>query len=451
MIKKLTPPQLLLIAFLLFILLGSVILKLPGTTTSGHISYVDALFTSTSAVCVTGLVVRDTGTDFTLLGQTVIIVLIQLGGLGIMTFSTIFLYLLGRQPTLREQSILRDTFSHSPVRDLHRLVLSIILFTLLVELIGAVAYFTHWIREFPLGKALFFSLFHSISAFCNAGFCLFSDSFLRYRADWVINVNTMVLIITGGIGFLVLLELHGRFIAQRVPRQKFLSLHTKLTLITTAVLIIVGGAYFFFMEYEVTLLDMTLRQKAVVSLFQSITARTAGFNTVDFGLVSNSTLFFFIILMFIGASPGSCGGGVKTTTIAVFFAMVRSKLRGEEYTQIMNRSIPHQSIARTVSVIISAVLVIVVMTAALLVTQLGSVSHADSRGMFLEYLFEAVSAFGTVGLSMGTTDRLDTVGKLLIVLLMFIGRLGPLTLALSIRARETPYRIQYTEENVMIG
>ncbi|MBW2646444.1 MAG: hypothetical protein JRE23_09745, partial [Deltaproteobacteria bacterium] len=391
MIRKLSPPQLLVIAFLFLILLGSFILKLPGTTTSGHISYVDALFTSTSAVCVTGLVVKDTGADFTVLGQVILIVLIQLGGLGIMTFSTILLYLLGRQPTLREQSILQDTFSHSPVRDVHRLVLLIVVFTLLVELIGAIAYFTHWIREFPLGKALFFSLFHSISAFCNAGFCLFSDSFAGYRANGIINANTIVLIITGGIGFLVLLELYERYVVRKRPHEKPLSLHTKLTLITTAVLIIAGSAFFFFVEHGQILGDVSPSHSIFISLFQSVTARTAGFNTVDFSLLSNSTLFFFIILMFIGASPGSCGGGVKTTTVAVFFAVVRSRLRGEEYVRIMNRSIPNQSVARTVSVIISAVLVIVVMTIALLLTQAGSAPYAESRGMFLEYLFEAVS------------------------------------------------------------
>lgn len=451
MIKKLTPPQRLVIAFLLLILLGSGILMLPGTTTSGDIAYVDALFTATSAVCVTGLVVKDTGTYFTGLGQGVIIALIQLGGLGIMTFSTIFLYLLGKQPTLREEAVLQETFSHSPMRRLNHLIISIVVFTLVMELIGAVTYFTYWAREFPFGKALLISLFHSISAFCNAGFCLFSDSFAGYQANWTININTIVLIITGGIGFLVILEIYERYSGQKISRQKSPSLHARLTIITTVVLIAVGGIYFFFVEYNQILKGTPLYHKTLISLFQSVTARTAGFNTVDFYSLSNSTLFFFIILMFIGASPGSCGGGVKTTTIAVFFAAVRSRLRGEEYVHILNRSISDQSVARAISVIISAVLVIIVITITLLITQLGSTSHVESRGMFLEYLFEAVSAFGTVGLSMGTTARLDTVGKVLIILLMFIGRLGPLTLALSIRPRSVTTEVRYTEENVMIG
>jgi trk system potassium uptake protein TrkH len=454
MIKNLSPPQQLVTSFVVLILVGSLVLILPGITTNGRMSHVDALFTSTSAVCVTGLVVKDTGVDFTRAGQWVLLALIQLGGLGIMTFSTIFLLVMGKQPSLSQDSLLEGAFAHSPTRNLHTLILSVVLFTLVAELIGTACYFLGWVHEFPVNDALFISLFHAVSAFCNAGFCLFSDSFTRYQGDILINLNTVFLIIIGGIGFLVLLELYQRYRGHKgkngQPR-KTLSLHTKLTVLTTLVLILAGAAFFFLVEYHETLKGMTLSTRILVSLFQSVTARTAGFNTVDFGLLSNSILFFFIILMFIGASPGSCGGGIKTTTAAVFFAFTRSQLRGEAHTRIMNRTIPKASVARAVAVVISSALVITVMLVILLVTQLGGTSHAESRGMFLEYLFETVSAFGTVGLSMGKTASLDTVGKLVVIVLMFVGRLGPLTIAFSVRPRAMAAQLKYSEENVMIG
>lgn len=427
---------------------------LPGMTTHGSISYVDALFTSTSAVCVTGLIVKDTGGDFTRLGQWVILSLIQLGGLGIMTFSTIFLLILGKQPSLRQDSLLEGSFAHSPTENLHTLIVSVLVFTFAVELMGAACYFLQWTHEFPVNDAMFISLFHAVSAFCNAGFCLFSDSFTRYQGHILINLNTIFLIVIGGIGFLVLLEFYQRYGQNKGKngRQgRALSLHTKLTLLTTLILIVAGALFFFFVEYDDILKDMNFSKGILISIFQSVTARTAGFNTVDFGLLSNSMLFFFIILMFIGASPGSCGGGIKTTTAAIFFALVRSQLRGEIHTRIMNRTIPKASVTRAVAVVISSCLVITVMVVILLLTQLGGTSHVESRGMFLEYLFEAVSAFGTVGLSMGKTSSLDAVGKLVIIVLMFVGRLGPLTLAFSIRPREIAAELRYSEENVMIG
>lgn len=454
MIRKSTPQQQLIASFVLLILVGSLVLMLPGMTTTGRMSYVDALFTSTSAVCVTGLVVKDTGADFTRVGQWVLLALIQLGGLGIMTFSTIFLFILGRQPSLTQDTVLRDTFAHSPTKNLHTLIVSVVLFTFAVEFMGMALYFLHWVREAPVDDAMFISLFHAVSAFCNAGFCLFPDSFTRYQGHILMNLNTIFLIITGGIGFLVLLELYQRYGQNKGKngrQTKSLSLHARLTLSTTLILILAGTAFFFMVEYNDILRGINLPHRILISVFQSVTARTAGFNTVDFGLLSNATLFFFIILMFVGASPGSCGGGIKTTTAAVFFALVRSRLRGEIHTRIMNRTIPRESVARTVAVVISSGLVITLMVVILLLTQLGGASHLESRGMFLEYLFEAVSAFGTVGLSMGKTSGLDAVGKLVIIVLMFVGRLGPLTLAFSIRHRETAPHLKYSEEAVMIG
>ncbi len=452
--RKPRPQHQLIVSFIILIVVGSMVLMLPGMTTDGKISYVDALFTSTSAVCVTGLVVKDTGADFTRLGQWVILALIQLGGIGIMTFSTIFLLILGRQLSFSQDTLLESTFARSPMRNLHTLIISVVVFTVVVELLGAGCYFLNWWGEFPVGEALFTSLFHAVSAFCNAGFCLFSDSFTRYQGNILINLNTIFLIIVGGIGFLILLEISQRFWhknKQRNRERKTLSLHARLTVITTFILILAGAVFFFLTEYGDILNGMTLSKKLLTAFFQSVTARTAGFSTVDFGRLANATLFLFVILMFIGASPGSCGGGIKTTTAAVFFALVRSKLRGQIHTRIMNRTIPNQSVSRSVAVLISSGLVIALMLAILLITQPGNTSVVESRGMFLEYLFEAVSAFGTVGLSMGSTSSLDVTGKLLIIVLMFVGRLGPLTLAFSIRPEEAEDKFKYTEENVMIG
>jgi trk system potassium uptake protein TrkH len=454
MIKRISPQQHLIGSFALLIFVGSVILILPGMTTQGSVSYIDALFTSTSAVCVTGLVVKDTGSDFTRLGQWVLLMLIQLGGLGIMTFSTIFLLMLGRRPSLSQDTLLQGTFAHSPMRNLHTLILWVVLLTLMAEALGTACYFLRWVHEFPVGEALFVSVFHAASAFCNAGFCLFADSFTKYQGDVLMNLNTMFLIIIGGIGFLVVLEVYERYgwhEGKDGRPRKPLSLHARLTLLTTVILILSGALFFFLVEYHDVLRDVGLPDKILISVFQSVTARTAGFNTVDFSLLSNATLFFFIILMFIGASPGSCGGGIKTTTLAVFFALVRSRLKGESDTMVMHRTIPKGTAARAVGVVISSSLVITLMVVILLITQLGGISHGQSRGMFLEYLFEAVSAFGTVGLSMGKTASLNTVGKFVIIILMFVGRLGPLTLAFSIRPREIPAQLKYSEENVMIG
>lgn len=454
MIRKSTPQQQLIASFALVILVGSAVLMLPGMTTHGSISCVDALFTSTSAVCVTGLVVKDTGSDFTRLGQWVLLVLIQLGGLGIMTFSTLFLLMMGRRLSWRQDAVLEGSFALTPMRRLHTLILSVVLFTIVVELMGTTCYFLHWIHEFPVNEALYISLFHAVSAFCNAGFCLFADGFIRYQGNALMNLNTVFLIIIGGIGFLVLLELYERYGPNWPadwPPRKTLSLHAKLTLLTTLILILTGAVFFFCLEYSNVLSDMSLSDRIFMSLFQSVTARTAGFNTVNFSLLANSTLFIFIVLMFVGASPGSCGGGIKTTTAAVLFALVRSRLRGKTDTMIMNRTIPRSSVARVVAVVMSSGFVVMVMVLILMVTQLGGTSHTQSRGMFLEYFFEAMSAFGTVGLSMGNTAGLNVVGKLVIVILMFVGRLGPVTLAFSIRPKETGGRFKYTEENVMIG
>ncbi|MEW5735188.1 MAG: TrkH family potassium uptake protein [Thermodesulfobacteriota bacterium] len=452
--KRFAPQAKLISGFAILILLGACILCLPGMTPPGHgISFVDALFTATSAVCVTGLVVRDTGRDFTLAGQWVILLLIQLGGLGIMTFSAVVLLMLGKRTSMAQEDLLQDIFVQSPMRRLNQLILYVVGSTLCIEAVGCALYFSAFVADHPPGHALYLSIFHSVSAFCNAGFSPFSDSLVGYRANMVVNLTTIGLIILGGIGFLVLYEVWNRYVLHLYrgqARPKILSLHTRLTLLTTAILIVVGMVFFLAIEWDDSLVRDSLPVKLLVSLFQSVTTRTAGFNTVDMEHLTNPTLFIMIILMFIGASPGSTGGGVKTTTAAVFFSLIRTNLTGGHGVHVFNRTIPAHTMAKAMAVITASVLVVTAGGLTLMITQLGDIAHTESRGLFLEYMFEAVSAFGTVGLSMGATGKMDAVGKVIIIGLMFTGRLGPLTLASALKPRKRA-KYSYSQENVMIG
>jgi len=443
-----TPSQILIATFLALITVGTLLLMLPLASLQENLGFIDALFTATSAVCVTGLTVVDTGTQFSSVGLIIILILIQLGGLGLMTFSTIFLLMVGKSPSVRTRLVLQDTLTHLPYKDLFSLVKSVLLFTFLIEGIGAFTLFLRWIREYTASQAMFMAVFHAISAFCNAGFSLFKDSFIRYQGDTFINLTIIFLISLGGIGFLVLNELYSKI---KGYRRKALSLHTKLTLFTSLLLLVSGSLSFLFLEYYNALKGFPLGQKILTSLFQSVTARTAGFNTIDFGTLTNSTLLIWMLLMFVGASPGSCGGGVKTTTIAVFFASLRSRIKGREAVSCMHRTIPVFTVHRAVTIVTVGLLTLIFFIFLLLVSQpLGGVP-VESRGLFLGYMFEAASAFGTVGLSLGATSHLTQWGKILIILLMFTGRLGPLTLVLSLKPREKIFAFQYSEENVMMG
>lgn len=444
------PAQVLVVSFLFTIIVGTILLELPGMVVGEPLHVVDALFTSTSAVCVTGLIVVDTATRFTPLGQTVILLLLQTGGLGIMTFSVIFAMMAGKRISFRERVMIQDSFAHSPVKDMKSLVLSILKFTFLVEMAGALLLFFAWKDDFPLGFALFTSLFHSISAFCNAGFSLFSDSLMAYRGNLMVNLTVSVLIILGGLGFLVLMDVE-YFLFSREEKRRQLSLHSKTVLSTTAFLLILGTILIFFMEKNNTLSEMSFLDALTASFFQSVTARTAGFNTIDFSVMMPAALFLVIILMFIGASPGSTGGGVKTTTLGVLMALIKSRYSGREEVSLFRRTIPEDVVARSLMILVSAVMVVIIFVMILLVTESGELAHTERRGQFVVILFESVSAFGTVGLSTGVTSSLSVVGKLVITVLMFTGRLGPLTIALAVGKKYARGKFQYSEERVMTG
>ncbi len=422
---------------------------LPAASTGKHIGFVNALFTSTSAVCVTGLAVVDTGSGLSLFGQSILLILIQVGGLGIMTMSTLFLMLAGKRPGLTGQIVVQDTFTHTRERNISSILKDVILFTCVIEGLGIILMFFCFLPGNDIKRALFLSIFHSISAFCNSGFSVFSDSFVGYRGSWALNLVLCFLIISGGIGFLVLSELKLKFSFKRRSLSR-LSLHSKIVLSTTAILLVSGTFLITAMEWHNTLAPLSVPGRFLSAFFQSVTARTAGFNTLSIGNMTNETLFFIILLMFIGASPGSCGGGIKTTSLATLVVLGTSRFRGHERPQLFNRTISYVSVGRATSVIMLSMIVVCIGIMLLLMTEIGEVAHPQSRGKFLELLFEAVSAFGTVGLSTGITAGLSVMGKIILSGIMFVGRLGPLVVGMAV-SRDVVSRYHYAEETIMVG
>jgi trk system potassium uptake protein len=450
-ILKLHPATLVLCGFLLAITVGTVMLKLPISTNTGHITWVNALFTATSAVCVTGLVVVDTGSYFTLFGQCVILTLRQIGGLGVMTISVTLFQWIGRSISFRQRMAMQELFAHTPREDIFNLVKSILILTFCIEFIGAVLLTIHWTKELPFSSAIYTAVFHSVSAFCNAGFALFSDSMMRYSDNILLNTTVCILIMVGGIGFPVLYDLQFWFMNRKKKRSR-LSVQTKIVLLTSMILIVSGALIFAFLERQALEDAQSFQHGILTSLFQSITCRTAGFNTVDIGSLMDATLAMMIFLMFFGASPGSCGGGVKTTTLALLTAFTLSRIRRRRRVNIFKKSIPNETVTRSVSLVLVSIGIIGMVLFMILIGDAVSKHELTcSQKSFLVYLFETVSAFGTVGLSMGITPELNTWGKCWIILMMIIGRVGVLTCAYVIVGTGTINGVEYSEENLMVG
>ena len=423
------------------------VLWLPFSTSAGHISFVDALFTSTSAVCVTGLATIDIGKDLSLGGQIVTLVLLQCGGLGIITFSVVLFGLMGRGISFREREICQSTFLHTPRRDFVKVMKWVLMSTFAIEAVGTLLLFLRFLADFPPSTAFYHALYHAVSAFNNCGYSLFSDNLMGYQADLIVNLTIMTLIILGGIGFIVQYEV----ITRLRGIQKHLSIHTKIVLLMTTSLILLGAAFFYLFEMGHIIKDVPLKTRILVSLFQSITPRTCGFNTVDIGQLTNPTILILIGLMFIGASPGSTGGGIKTTSFTLLLMIIWNRFKGNEDVNIFNRTIPQEVLTRTIAIIFASAFSVCLITSLLLFFSIGGqLSPLDSRHYFVEYLFETVSAFGTVGLSMGITAKMNDIQKLAIVLMMFAGRVGPLTLAFSWHSARKK-SITYAEESVMVG
>lgn len=442
--RKLSPPQILVLGFLSVILIGAFLLMLPVSSTKGC-SFIDAVFTSTSAVCVTGLIVLDTPNDFTLFGHLVILALIQIGGLGYMTSATLFFLIAGKKIGITERYAIKEGLNVSTVEGIIQFAKGALLFTILFECAGTIILTGLFLREYPFGKAFLYGLFHAVSAFNNAGFSLFSDSLMRYRGDIALNLTITTLIIAGGIGFVVITDSY-KFFKKEVDR---LAVHTRLVLLTTGVLIAGATVSIFLIEYANpdTFGAMSLKEKILVSYFSAVTARTAGFNTVDYSLFKTETLFLTITLMFIGASPGSTGGGVKTSTVAIVFASIFSTIRGKADTVLFRRRMPAETVANALTIVILAVIFCTICSHLILLTQ-------DTK--YFHSVFEVTSAFGTVGLSLGDQGvrsfaaLFNPFGKVIVILLMFVGRLGPLTLGFAL-TRQLKERFRYPEGKVMIG
>ena len=430
-------------SFIVVIIVGTLFLLLPFSTKSGRISFVDALFEATSSVCVTGLIVQDTPTYFTPFGHAVILILFQLGGLGIMTFSTLVLLVAGRGISFKDRLLIQEGYYPGMMKDVKSLIKHIFIFAFAFEAAGALSLFLRWQKDFTWPKALFHSIFHSVSAFCNAGFALFSNSFESYRSDTWINMTFYFLIIFGGIGFLVLHEMIKLVSGILKKRKLKISLHSKLVLTMTSTLILFSFGLFLLMEWNKSLKMFSLKGKILSSLFQVITPRTAGFNTMNLNSLSFAAVFLLIFLMFIGASPGSTGGGVKTSTFGVIFAFLRSKLKAGDSVNLLYRTIPLETTIKAFTVVTLASGVIFLSSFILMI------SHPWAA--MKDVVFEVFSAFSTVGLSLGMTPKLSVMGKIVIVLTMYIGRIGPLTLLYAF-SRQRPFgKYQYVEETVMIG
>ena len=450
--RWLTPSHLPLLTFAGLILVGTLFLLLPAAATGPGLSWVDALFTATSATCVTGLVVVDTGTDLSLFGQWIVLLLIQCGGLGIMTFSTVFILLMGGRLSFLGRTVIQDTFTHSPDTRLASLIKHVLLLTLVLEVLGVALLFLHFARLYAPGQALFYSVFHAVSAFCNAGFCLYADSFEGFRQDALLNLTICGLIITGGLGFLVLMETRRWLFSRRAPsKARRLSVHSKMVFSLTLLLLTVGSLGFLLFEWHSGLADLPLPDKLMAAFFQSVTTRTAGFNTLNFGHLASITLFFTITLMFIGAGSGSTAGGIKINTLGVLLALSRARLRGEEAVNIFHRTLSAPVVGRAIAVFAVSLVVVHGATMALVMTEMGFTPQAQNSKLFLELLFEVVSAFGTVGLSTGVTPTLSIPGKVILVLVMFTGRLGPLAIVLGLFGKEKKAKLEYGESSVMIG
>ncbi len=451
------PARLSALSFGLTALLGGFALTLPQALRNIHdASFINGLFTAMSAVCVTGLVVNNVSATYTSFGQGVIFGLFQAGGLGIMVLSAAFAILAGRRLRLRSSAVLAEMVDVESLASLRRSVLSIIVYTLVIEALGALLlwWFFHYYPDVLLGPTsskplagagsyVWAAVFHSVSAFCNAGFSLFNAGAVPFAGSWAVSLTIAGLIVLGGIGFPVLDELTKaawkRFRGRRPPR---LSLHTRVVLITTALLIVFLALAYLVLEWNNTMAGRPFDEKILTSIFQSITPRTAGFNTLDYGAMRPATIVLTCIFMFIGASPGSTGGGVKTTTLAVLFATFRSELRGLDEGKLLDRTVPQVMVRRAMGVLFMSLLIVSIMYMVLLVTE----PMAPLR-----LAFEVFSAFGTVGLSTGITAALSVPGKIVIILTMFVGRIGPLTLALAFAARQRRPAYQLPHERVMIG
>ena len=456
---RFTPAHIIVFSFLIIIFIGTMLLNLPIASKNGEsIGFIDAMFTATSAVCVTGLVVVNTFYHWSLFGKIIILFLIQIGGLGFMSLFTLILIVLGKKITLRSRLLIQESFNLSTFKGMVMFLKKIIKVTFLIEGLGAIILSAVFIPKYGFLNGIFKGIFHSVSAFCNAGFDILGEnSLIPYKTNYIINITIMALVVLGGIGFTVLLDI-GKYFKYKLAKLRkkkvelfVMTVHSKLALTMTAILILLGAILTFFIEYKNpdTLLHLRLDQKILASTFQSVTLRTAGFDAIGQADLNYGSKFLAIFLMLIGGSPGGTAGGIKTVTISALVLAVISVVKGKDCITAFKKTISVSTIQKALSIVTMMMGFVFIATIILTMTEKGIGIQFE----FIDTLYEVASALGTVGLSTGVTPTLSIVGKLVIMLCMFIGRLGPITiiLALSFRKLNKKNIIHYPEEKIIVG
>lgn len=436
---EMNPPRILALGFAGLILFGALLLNLPiASQNNESIGFINALFTSASSVCVTGLVVVNTAYHWTLFGQIVIIILIQMGGLGFMTIATIAALVIGKKITLKERLVIKEQLNQETMSGLVKLTKYVILSTFLIEGIGALLLSLRFVPIYGVSQGIWFSIFHSISAFCNAGFDILGESIVPFVGDYIINLTICALVILGGLGFSVYIDI------SKNKQFKRLQLHTKFVLIITSSLLIGGMIIFLLLENgnPLTLQNLSLGDKLLASFFQSVVPRTAGFNSINIGALYDTSAFFIIILMFIGGSPGSTAGGIKTTTFGALALTTISVVKGNKDVVAFKKRISYDVINKSLAIVMVGLLLVGMVSFILTITE---------EAEFLDLLFETTSAFATVGLSTGVTPNLTDFGKILLTLTMYAGRVGPLTMAFAFSRKHIHAKYKYSEGNIIVG
>jgi trk system potassium uptake protein TrkH len=461
--RRLTGPSLFVASFLLLIALGTFgLMTIPGLQAGPELGFLDSLFTMTSAVCVTGLIVVDTATHFTTLGKLWLVLFIQLGGIGLITLTSLLIGVLGQRLSLRSEMLSMAPTRREDRLEVWQIALKVTRFSLIAEGVGALALFLLWLPRFPVDEALGHAAFHTISAYCNAGFSTFSDSLIGFADSPFTLFVISALVIIGGLGYLTFEELVRWWKTARARRQGVrirlagvhrLSSHTWAVIVTTSALLLGGWILFAIFEWSDTLANMSVIDRLSNAWFMSVTPRTAGFNTVDYAHIGNDSAALTMMLMFVGGSPGSTAGGIKTSTLAVLVALGLSRMRGRRFVGLKHRAIPPGTIERTIAIILLAMLVLTASFFALSAVQSIGLTASESRERFLPIVFETVSAFSTVGLSMGETAQLRGPSELVVIALMFIGRVGLLSFftALTLRRSQPPAYLRPAQEDVIVG
>ena len=441
--KSFSPYMTILLSFMVVTILGGILLSLPISMRYGKsVKLIDGFFIATSAICVTGLSSIDIGSVYNIFGQMVILVLIQLGGLGVITFTSVIIIMISKKIEYYTKKIVQEDINIDTTFKIEEYVKKVIFSVIIIEFIGTVILFFEFIKKFGFLKAVYYSFFHSVSAFCNAGFSLFSDNLYGFKNSFIINMTIPLLIFLGGIGFSTILNCYNVL----RKKEKRLTSTTKLSIKISIFLVIIGMVAMFFLEYsnKSTIGNLSFGQKLEASFFQSVTTRTAGFNTISILGLKRSTSLLFVILMFIGASPGSTGGGIKTTTIGLIILGTLATLKNKDTIEYDKRSVSWRIYSKAITVLFISLIYTTICVFLLILF--------ERNKNLLDLVFEVFSAFGTVGLSRNLTPSLADISKFILIVTMFVGRVGPLTIALALsKSNLKKGRYTYPQENILIG